>query len=261
MPHQFLDLTFQAKQVWQKALPYCLSVLALAGTGCSEAKAPVADLSFQVKPAGRSGVYAVSGSTNLPDQSQITVAAIRYLSASNTAPIAAGHLSSELSSQLTYTVLSRQNVAVNQGKWQTSLNLWQVAPNGQVREGWQLNQPELKLPMTPAPDVVFLATFEPANQPATISQKLQEQGLQLEGNLARFTTDGQRYLQVSQALPVALPTGKTVPPAITAADINGGWGDRAGSTPQQSNTEDLKPAASANISQTTAPLSPDQQLR
>jgi hypothetical protein len=115
--------------------------------------------------------------------------------------------------------------------------------------------------MTPAPDVVFLATFEPANQPAAISQKLQEQGLQLEGNLARFTTDGQRYLQASQSLSVALPTGKTTPPTITAADINGGWGDRSGSTPEKSSPADIKPAANSNTSQTTAPLSPDQLLR
>ncbi len=261
MQRQFLHLIFQAKHVRQAAVSYCLSALVLASVGCSAAKAPVANLNFQVEPAGRAGVYTVSGSTNLPDQSQITVSAIRYLSASNTAPLAAGSLSSELSSQLTYTVLSRQNVAVNQGKWQTSLNLWQVAPNGQFREGWQLNQPEIRSPMTPAPDVVFLATFEPTGQLAAISQKLEEQGLQLEGNLARFTTDGQRYLQVSQALPVALPTGKTAPPAITAADINGGWGDRSGGTTEKSNTTDLKPAASANISQTTAPLSPNQQLR
>ena len=262
MQRQFLHFILPAKQIWHGAAPYCLSGLLLVSTGCSQAKPPEVNLNLQVEPAGRSGVYSVSGNTNLPDQSRITVSAIRYLSPSQTAPLATGGLSPQLQSQLTYTVLSRQDVVVNQGKWQTSLNLWQVAPNGQFREGWQINQSELKIPTTPAPDVVFLATFEPEGQPPTIQQKVQEQGIQLEGNLARFTTDGQRYLQISQALPVPLPTGKTTPPTLTTADINGGWGDRSQiTTPEKSAPANSKPTASANTSQTTAPLSPDQLLR
>lgn len=261
MQHQFSFFTLRVQQILTSPTSACLSALLLVSTGCSEAKAPVANLNLQIEPAGRSGVYAVSGSTNLPDQSRITVSAIRYLSPSKIAPLPAGSLSSQAPSQLTYAVLSRQNVTVNQGRWQTSLNLWQVAPNGQIQEGWQLNQAELKFPLTPAPDVVFLATFEPTSQLPTVYQKLQEQDLQLEGSLARFSTDGQRYLQASQVLAVSLPTGKTTPPVVTAADLNGGWGNRSQITTEKSNSADLKPAASANISQTTAPLSTDQFLR
>lgn len=252
---------FRVKQILTAPISCRLSLLVLVSTGCSSAKPPVANLNLQVEPAGRSGVYTVLGNTNLPDQSQLTVSAIRYLSPSKTAPLSVGSLSSQIPSQLTYTVLSRQKVAVNQGKWKTSLNLWQVAPNGQFQEGWQLNQAELKFPITPAPDVVFLATFEPTSQLPAVSQKMKEQDIQLEGNLARFATDGQRYLQVSQALPVDLPTGKTTPPATSAADTNGGWGDRSQMTTEKFDPANLKPAASANISQTTAPLSPSQQLR
>ena len=261
MPRQSSSCMFRVRQGLTTPLAGCCGILLLVSTGCSEAKAPVANLTLQVEPAGRSGVYAVSGNTNLPDQSRITVSAIRYLSPSKAAPLVAGSLSSQAPSELTYAVLSRQNVLVNQGKWQTSLNLWQVAHNGQIREGWQLNQAELKFPLTPAPDVVFLATFEPTSQLPVIGQKLQEQGLQLEGNLARVTTDGQRYVQASQALSVALPTGKTTPPTLTAADLNGGWGDRSQITIEKPTGADLKPAASANTSQTTAPLSTDQFLR
>ncbi|HEY9748321.1 MAG TPA: hypothetical protein V6C63_06575 [Allocoleopsis sp.] len=260
MHRQSPSFILQVQQRLTAPILSSFGALLLVTTGCSEAKAPAANLNLQVEAAGRSGVYTVSGSTNLPDQSRITVSAIRYLSPSQTAPLATG-IPSQASSQLTYAVLGRQSVTVNQGKWQTSLNLWQVAPNGQIQEAWQLNRAELKLPLTPAPDVVFLATFEPTSQLPAVSQNLQEQGLQLEGNLARFTTDGQRYLQASQALPVSLPTQKTTPPVVTAADLNNGWGDRSRITIEKSNAADLKTAASANISQTTAPLSTDQLLR
>ena len=182
---------------------------------------PVATLQFQVTPTDQPGVYAVSGSSDFPDNSEIRIAAIRYLRPPQDPVLA-------LLSKATYSVLSYQTTIINQGKWQAKLNLWQVAKDGQFKESWQLHQPELKLAAQPAPDVIFLATLAPdqADPVKQLEQQLKAVGKRVNGDWITATVNGERYIRVAQRLEIALPTGSTTPPPVKPSDINGGWGNR-----------------------------------
>ncbi len=186
-------------------------------TGCIQTREIPLQLNLEVKPTNRAGVYRVTGTTNLPEQSKIVVTGIRYLQPSN-AP------ASQTITEVNYSILARQLVEVTEGKWEANLNLWQVAPDGRYVESW--NSLSALATAKPLPQVFFTAVFEPDNQPAAIQKEFSQRAKPTDGTLIRFTPSGQLYLQVSQTLVLEPPTGKTTPPAITQADLNDGWGDR-----------------------------------
>lgn len=195
----------------------CIGLLwLLSACAMPRSDTPNLQLSMQVKASGRSGAYTVTGDTTLPDQSWMTVSAIRYLRSSSQAEGNAA--------DLPYSLLARQRVEVAQGKWQTTLNLWQVAPDGRYQEAWQLNASKLGISLQPNATVTFVAALEPIGQPASLMEQLANQ--KIEGSLVRFTAEGLPYLQVSQTLPIELPQGKTIPPRLTTQDANNGWSDR-----------------------------------
>lgn len=199
-----------------------------------------------VQPTGSNGIYKVAGSTNLPDSSQIAVAAVRFLVP--TSGQQAGVLNDQANNNR--SILARQIVGVKQGQWQADLNLWQVAADGRFQEVWQA-YPQMKL--RPDSNVTFIATFEPAGQ-------LKKSNLQLEGKQLRFTNKGEIYLQARQTMPISLPLGKTTPPVTQAEDLNK---NKANQSQIQapiltSNTSFLR---SAKFRQTNAPLKPSEFLR
>ena len=174
---------------------------------------------MRVTPSDNEGEYEVVGDTNLPDDSRIAVAAIRYLRPDNQSSL-------NISSEATYSILDYQDVKVNQGKWQITLNLWKVAPDGQFKEDWQLDQSELGLELEPEPEVTFLATLAPTTQYSEVERQLNKQGIKVASSVIRTTVDGERYVQASQVLSIDLPTGKTTPTPQRPEDLNGGWGPR-----------------------------------
>lgn len=207
-------------------------LLLILNTGCSQAPSTVrqlpsllpnlsTDANFQLRvtPSGRSGTYTVTGSTNLPDQSHIAVAAIRYLRPEK--PVYLG-----LNPNPTYSILDYQDAKVNKGKWQTTLNIWKIASNGQFQEAWQLDQSKLGLSLDPETEVTFLATVAPTDSLSELEQQLGKQGIKLASTLVRNTSEGEQYMQASQVLPIELPTGQTTPPKPRPGEINGGWGPR-----------------------------------
>ncbi len=222
-----------------QSLKSWISVALLGLCGCSQLpllrsqSLSNADLQIQVLPSNTPGEYAIQGNTDLPNQSQIRVAAIRYLYPASQA----------LHSKPTYSILAYQTAKVTQGKWQATLNLWQVAPDGQFQEAWQGLRSDLNLAVNPASEVVFLATLPPgdkADQLRQIEQQLEKQGKALNSQLVQSTTDGDRYLQAAQKLAIALPTSKTTPPPSKPEDINGGWGNRFLMPPEPENPYQLK---------------------
>lgn len=216
--------------------------------GCNQKAQEQVQLEIKsVEPTGSNGVYNVTGSTNLPDSSQIAVAAVRYLLP--TGGQQAGVLNDEANNNR--PILARQIVEVKQGQWQADLNLWQVAPDGRFQEVWQAYQAQMKL--RPDSNVTFIATFEPASQ-------LKKSNLQLEGKQLRFTNEGEIYVQALQTMPISLPAGKTTPPRPLPEDLNLILGNQ---TPVQapiltSNTSFLR---SAKFRQTNAPLKASEFLR
>jgi hypothetical protein len=157
----------------------------------------------QINPLEQAGSYSIAGTTNLPDQTQITVSAIRPLQPTE-------QFMSNFGSS--YSVLARRFVPIEQGAWKTQLNLWQIASDGRFQEVWQLDQDRLGMQVQPDPTVIFLVTLDPANQPKALQQQIESQGEASTGNLVQFNTDGELYLQTSKTIPVALPSGRTSSP-------------------------------------------------
>ncbi|MBD2022519.1 hypothetical protein H6F43_20265 [Leptolyngbya sp. FACHB-36] len=208
---------------------------------CTTAQSPDLELTMQVASAERPGVYQVSGSTNLPDRTQITVQGIRYLTSAAQ--------SSSTSEPPNYSILARQVAEVQNGRWQTTLSLWQVAPDGRYQEAWQQSQPQTESRLQPSPTVTFLAVTDPSNRSQRLKQPLDDRGKNLAGEGVRFTTDGQWYAQASQTISASLPTGTTAPPALEKVS------DRR--------VDPAEPVSPLNpdLRQTTVPLSVDAYFR
>lgn len=177
------------------------------------------ELDMRVATTDTPGVYSVIGRANLPENTEIAVAAVRYLHPDDRA-------AAQLNPNPTYSVLAYQPVKVEQGKWQIDLNLWQVARDGRYQEAWQLEQPKLNLSLKPDETVIFLATLTPAAELSELEQQLAKRGIRLPRGSVFSTSEGFRYAQVHHAMAVSLPTGRTTPPPERPEDRNGGWGDR-----------------------------------
>lgn len=222
-----------------------MALLLLTATfGCVQKAQREAQLDIEsVQPIGSNGVYQIAGSANLPESSQIVVAAVRYLVPTQ------GQQKGFLKDQanINRSILARQIVEVKEGKWQAELNLWKVAPDGKYHEVWQANQAQTKL--RPDSSVTFVVTFEPAAQ-------LEKSNLRLDGKQLRFTNESEAYLQASETFTVSLPVGKTAPPLQTDDEL-------AMVNPTQASvlTSSAPFLPTAKLRQTNAPLKPSEFLR
>ncbi len=234
-------------------------LLVLLG-GCRPARrlSPPENLSIKVAQTNKPGVYALSGSAKFPEQSFITVMAIRYLQP-------ASPRASRWRSKPYYVILDRRIVPVQQGQWQTQLNLWQVAPDGRWQEAWQLKEKEADLTIPPDRQVAFLALLQPDNQAKELRGKLQKQGPPFSQNVAQVPSEGTWYIYATERKELPLPTGKTTPPGLATRDINHGWGDRNATKPQPASDKKPKnPLASSpppSVNLTTQPLSTKEYMR
>ncbi|BAU14221.1 hypothetical protein LEP3755_47660 [Leptolyngbya sp. NIES-3755] len=184
---------------FQKFLRFCasgtlISFLILC-TGCTaipflgNGQTLKTDLSMQVEPTRDPGIYQITGSTNLPDQTRLTIQAIRNLQPN-----------SQSESGQSYSILARTEVKVEKGKWQTSLNL---LPQDRL-EAWQKTARSLNLKSEPEKQVQFLAMTDPTQN----SIEIQEQSSTTanQGTSVQFTADGRSYLQAEQILTIEPPT-------------------------------------------------------
>jgi hypothetical protein len=225
-----------------------LGLVVLCTTGCTQSAQVPIELSLNVKSASRPGMYQVSGKTNLPEQSRISVVGIRYLKSLNAANTTA---------EPSYSILARQSVEVSQSRWQTTLNVLQLGANGQSLEAWQTRQ-RTRLAMIPASNtIVFVAIFEPERQTPSVQQEIKAKRLNLNKDSIQLTDAGQPYLQVQQSISAAPPDKKTT--SAATLDQNDGWGDRAVLKPQPSKTQTKMPLQKEQ--QTSAPLSNSQLFR
>lgn len=219
------------------SLPPLLSAVALLGltTGCQFLSLPLQqrqtiDLSLQVQPVDAELKYQVTGNTNLPDQTPLTVAALRYLHLDETDAV-------QSKAESTYAILDYEVAEVRNGTWQAALNL--EAQAGQPYETWQLEQTRLGVTFQPEETVIFLATLAPPAELSQLEDRLNRQRKQLAGEAIRMTSEGQRYLQVSQTIAIAPPSNPGVL-AQTELDHNGGWGQRYLLIPESPNPIQLE---------------------
>jgi hypothetical protein len=226
-----------------------ISLILLSITACTPTSQAPINLSLDVKAGSRPGIYEISGNTNLPDQSRLSVVGIRYLKS----PSTFGTTPIKLS---TYSLLARQPVEVSQNRWQTTLTLWQPRANGQYQEAWQTQQNRQFTQFSASEDVSFIAIFEPTNQTPQIQKQIQEKHLELDANRIRLTDAGQPYLQVQRVMPVSIPVGNAI--AIKTQE-NSDWGDRATLKAQPAKGQNSLPLPKGQ--QTDAPLSNSEILR
>ncbi|MEM7578727.1 MAG: hypothetical protein AAF316_02560 [Cyanobacteria bacterium P01_A01_bin.80] len=235
-------------------------ILVAINYGCTQQEESQIELKINdIQRLSSNGSYNVTGMTNLPDSSSITVAAVRTL---RPAQKEQQNLLTNDNS-LNRSILDRQNVEVRSGKWEAKLNLWKVSSNGAFQETWQANQNYMKL--SPDSAVKFVAIFDPQAQWQRSDGQSQEKPSlalgELEGDSLRFTSEGEKFVQTSQNVAIALPTGKTVPPSPQAEDINGGWGNRHQLRSKNSTSVESLPSVTELKPTTNAALKASEYLR
>ncbi|BAU12089.1 hypothetical protein LEP3755_26180 [Leptolyngbya sp. NIES-3755] len=154
---------------------------------------PKIEITMEVRST-KPGHYTLSGYTNLPDQTHLTVQAVRSLQVNAASGV--------LNNQPIRSVLSQRQVQVKHGQWQTEMNLHQALPNGRSIEAWQSNA--VQATMVPSDQVQFVATTEPQNR-----------AIELQPNATvktQFASDGRVFLRVEHSIALAPPTvrSKTV---------------------------------------------------
>lgn len=203
-----------------KKLFLCLSLfcILLLGTSCNSLQdtfhssgnsTPLELTIEQVTPSDGPGNYALRGQAFLPESTRLSVFAVRYLQQSS------DQFPDEKASR--FAILDREFITTRDQQWSAELNLWQTTPEGQLVENWQLPEYALDQPPTAAPTVTFLVTLDPANFTEEIKRQVNQGNQQTENPILRFTPAGEAYLQASQVVSVALPTGQTSAPLAAQA--------------------------------------------
>lgn len=218
----------------------------------SRIQAPLNEVSLeiQVAPASEPGRFDLAGTANLPDGTRLTIMAIRFLHLQQ--PPRQGE-----ALRSTYSILAYETLITQGDRWQTQLALWRTDPDGEYKEIWQLQQPELGLAVDPDEDVIFLATLSPQDDLEAIERELAADNQRLASRFIQTTSEGSRYLQTNQVLAVDLPTGQGIPETARPEDINGGWGKRYQQLPDPPNPLKFEFPAQR---QTNAPLSSEELL-
>jgi hypothetical protein len=208
-------------------------------------------LTIEAKALGK-GEFNLTGTTNLPDNTQLTAVALRYLE-SDTATAPAQSADDSL-----YSVLDYQPVTVANGQWTTQLNLWQVAADGRYQEPWQAQTETLNLAAQPKDTVQFAITLAPSHFGQAMGDALAHAGRRRVAGILRLTANGEPFLWAARSLPAGLPQGQTTPPDELLTRTNGGWGKRYLLVPEPPLPYTLTPV---DERQTTAPTTLEEWLR
>lgn len=244
---------------WLPCLLLISSLLPLVN-GCQTLTLPgqrqEVSLQMAVQPSSERSRYTVSGTTNLPDNTPITVAAIRYFDSASS-PAAVNPDRTANPSGSTFAVLDYASTTVNQGKWQAELTLQQQGADGRGWEEWQMQQPKLGLTLKPAATVSFVTTLTAQNQLTPLEEQLAQKGFRLPRGIVRTTAEGQRYAEVIQTLALAPPNPGQSAPAASEPE-NYGWGDRYVLVKEPQNPTRLE---RPDQPQTNAPANPSEFLR
>lgn len=184
----------------------CILTFSCYGCGILPSTSALAPLTIdlgitQVDASNQPGRYEVSGNTTLPNGTELTVSAIRDLKAIAT--------ENDL-----YSILDRQVTTVEDGRWTSTLNLWQVASDGQFQETWQTETFPVDETFRPLPGVVFSVTLEPKDATMLKAQIERQDAPRLKA-IEQYNVDGELYLQATKTQTVSLPFGSTLPPENT----------------------------------------------
>lgn len=178
---------------------------------------PVAITIEQIAEAGQPGQFTLSGTATLADQTPLTVSAVRRITPQATDPL--------LDEASEYAILDRQSAVVRDGRWQAQLSLWEVGPQGDYQENWQMAN-GTRAESAVSATVDFLATLEPLDL-AQAQLKARSVVLDRARNpLLNFTPSGEAYLRVNEAKQVALPNARAATPVRLPEQARSTWEGR-----------------------------------
>jgi hypothetical protein len=173
----------------------------------------------QITETGQPGQFTLSGTAILPDQTPLTVSAVRRITPQPNDPL--------FDEALRYAILDRKSAVVRDGRWQAQLSLWEVSPQGYYQENWQManrDSPESGLASS---TVDFWATLEPIDLNRSNLQTRSEVRDRSRNPLLNFTPDGEPYLKVSEPKAVVLPSARATTPARLPEKDRPGWAGRS----------------------------------
>lgn len=179
----------------------------------------------QVMKSNDPGQFTLSGKATLPEQTKLTISAIRRLT------LVADDQSAN--QDRLYGILDRKTALVEEGRWQAQLSLWEVNSEGYYQENWQGDDISISDNIEFSPSISFTLAVESQDLPNSKSQKLDDQ----MGQLIRFTPEGEPYLSVSKDVVVPLPQ-KIRASGLESAEGSGvNWQDRSLVDPTKSSIE------------------------
>lgn len=212
----------------KKLLTKLLALVLLLATACDRPSDQLFSLSWrssrtvditieQIAETGQPGQFTLTGTATLPDQTPLTVSAVRRIG-----PLSDGDLTMETPQ---YAILDRKSALAKAGRWQVQLMLWEISAEGKYQENWQTiasDEPDMT---TVSSSVDFLATVKPidlAQSGFLAAPKVLDH---VDKQLLNFTPDGEPYLKTSQSKTVALPSSAIAAPGLPQ-EVSDNWADR-----------------------------------
>jgi hypothetical protein len=205
----------------------------------------------QIRKSDNPGQFMLSGKADLPEQTELTISAIRRLTLlSNDKPSDTDQL---------YGILDRKTTLVKNGNWQAELSLWEINSEGYYQENWQANEGEISDRIEPDQTINFLLTVEPEDfvdyttnfNPNKLNDQLSD--------LIRFTPEGESYLSASKDLPVPLPQKVKASRLDLPQAPDVSWQNRTLLDPTKTSIE--QPTELPFIKEDNLPLSSDSLMR
>lgn len=265
--HRFAPWTLPLRPLWTQAAAAGISrgigwaragrqsaalgtiALSFALFGCQPVETQVNQLSLTVEPSDRPGTYRLSGTTDLPDGTELTVQGLRYLE-----PL--GQLLSDIQDKDHYAILDRDRVQVEAGQWSVALQLWQPNGEGEPLESWQLALPQSDRSFEAAPDVQFTVSTPPSGDERRLDAQWQSSKANPAIGEIRFTPDGDWYLQAQAIRPIAPPQSE-LPAAVAVFNAGANPSPEAALPRAKAVTGEVADLEPTN----TAPLAPGEMLR
>ncbi|MEO1589875.1 MAG: hypothetical protein AAFU71_01150 [Cyanobacteria bacterium J06632_22] len=180
----------------------CSTVPTAFVSGSNSSDVPLLSLET-VEPAAQLGTYLISGQAQLPDQTPITISAMRT--------IKTGSVENDTEF---YAILDRQQATLENRQWSAQLQLLQSNPGG--GEQWQAEAAHSAIPWRPQAEVTFTATLEPSPKTASLQRRLSRNQSDFERGTVRISDDGEPYAIATQTITIDPPQWE--PPAVPSAN-------------------------------------------
>lgn len=187
-----------------RALLGLATVLSAGLTACGETplSGDVNKLLLTVEPGDRPGTYQLSGTTDLPEETELIVQAVRVLTPN-------GQTLPEDSAEEHYAILDRDRALVSSGSWDAELQLWENN-GGESVESWQMQLPQSDRSFTPDNEVRFTVSMPPTGDERALEAQWQKSKQTPSDGSVSFTPDGEWFLQAEESVAIT-PPAATVP--------------------------------------------------